>query len=575
MFKSVFFILIYALCSLQIHAQEDQFKTDSLAKFSFEILTEKYNFYKNTTPNTAKVYLNNMLLKATTLEQRVSSLLIACRHETFYGATEKALTHVDTAISLLQTQQNNSLLGKAYERKGFVFYYKEKNYEVALDFYLKALQLAKDADNKLLLITVEHKIAALYFMIDNKEVALQKYRALYHETYNKSNIPYEVKIPILKSLSNVYFKKYSVHPAEKKLLDSSLFFGEKGLKLALAEKNKKDITYLTTLLGIASYTDKSYDEALSYLAKAENTAIKIGLQGRLPSIYHYKGMVFLATQTSDSAIYYFQKNAEHLKDTTKLFAFPNTYALLSEGYEQQNDLENALHYAQLAIDYTTKTYTKRAALQYTLDTKYDIPKLKERSELLRKELQKASYTKGVWIVLTIFLAVILMCSFIFFRRRERLHQKKIDTITVATETENVINTATKQTVTTQVSEAQTNTILKALEHFENSTLFVNPDCTLSFLAQELATNTSYLSKTINTHKKQSYTEYLVNLRISYAIKRLKNEKRFRAYSVASIAHECGFKSAKSFSRAFKKHTGIYPSNYIKNIKSEFSHGRNP
>ncbi|WP_430411797.1 helix-turn-helix domain-containing protein [Kordia sp.] len=558
----------YLLFSLHLYAQENAMQPDSLATYSFEMLNHQYDFYKNENPTTAKLYLDQMLLKATSLEQRVTSRLLACRHETYFGTTKKAFLHVDTAISLLQTQQNSILLGKAYERKGFVFYYKEKAYDTALDFYLKALQLAKNTNDELLRITVEHKIAALYFTIDNKEVAIQKYRTLYTETYDKTAIPYAIKVSILKSLSNVYLKKYSLHPSEKKLLDSATFFSQKGLKLAFAEKNKKDIAYLRNLLGIASFTNEAYDEALAYLAKAETTAIEIGLTARLKSVYHYKGMVFLAQQQSDSAIFYFKKNVVHLADTTKLFVFPNTYALLSESYEQKNDLKKALQYAQLAIDYTTKTYSKRAALQHTLDTKYDVPKLREKSKQLQKELQQASHTKDIWIILALLLVVILICSFVFFRRKERLNRANFEkTLAKLSKPETSIDIP-KNTATTQVSEAQTETILKALAHFEQGTLFVNPDCTLSFLAQELATNTTYLSKVINTHKKQSYTEYLVNLRISYALKRLKNEKRFRAYSIVSIANDCGFKSAKSFSRAFKKSTGIYPSYYIKNLATE-------
>lgn len=570
MIKFVLLISTYLVFSFQLYAQENSIKTDSLAQYSFDELITQYNFHKNTKPTIATVYLDQMLLKATTSAQRISSLLLACRHETFYGTKKKAFSYADTAISLAKTQQNSSLLSEAYERKGFIFYYKEKNYDIALEFYLKALELAKSNDDTLLMLTIRHKIAALYFMIDNKDAALQRYRALYNETYDKKEIPYEVKIPILKSLSNVYFKKYSINPSSKVLLDSSSFFGQKGLKLALAEQNQKDITYLTNLLGIASFTNKQYNAALSYLAKAETTATQIGLKERLKSVYHYKGMVFLAQQQPDSAIYYFQKNAVHLKDTSKLFVFHNTYALLSESYELQNDFKKALEYAQLAIDYTNNTYSKRAAVQHTLDTKYDLPQLKEKSKQLQKELQQTSYTKDIWTVLALLLVIILICSFVFFKRKERLNKKNFEKTLAKLSKAEAINTAPKNSATTHVSEAQTETILNALERFEQSTLFVNPDCTLSFLAQELNTNTTYLSKIINTHKKQSYTEYLVNLRISYALKRLKNEKRFRAYSIASIADECGFKSAKSFSRAFKKNTGIYPSYYIKNIDTEMT-----
>jgi len=107
--------------------------------------------------------------------------------------------------------------------------------------------------------------------------------------------------------------------------------------------------------------------------------------------------------------------------------------------------------------------------------------------------------------------------------------------------------------------------LKDLEKFEQGDLFTKPNCTLSFLAKKLNTNTSYLSQIINHYKEKSYPDYLTDLRIKYVLKRLKDDSLFRAYSIKSIATEIGYKSAKSFSKAFKNATGIYPSYYIKNL----------
>jgi len=85
------------------------------------------------------------------------------------------------------------------------------------------------------------------------------------------------------------------------------------------------------------------------------------------------------------------------------------------------------------------------------------------------------------------------------------------------------------------------------------------------MAKKLKTNTSYLSKIINNHLDKSFSIYINELRINYAILELKNNKRLRQYSVKAIAEDMGYKNADAFSRYFRAATGISPSVYIKKI----------
>ena len=61
--------------------------------------------------------------------------------------------------------------------------------------------------------------------------------------------------------------------------------------------------------------------------------------------------------------------------------------------------------------------------------------------------------------------------------------------------------------------------------------------------------------------------YLKTLRINYAIERLKIDIVFRKYTIKAIATESGFKGAESFSKEFKKVSGMYPSYFIKKLNT--------
>ncbi|RNL88878.1 AraC family transcriptional regulator, partial [Sinomicrobium pectinilyticum] len=107
-----------------------------------------------------------------------------------------------------------------------------------------------------------------------------------------------------------------------------------------------------------------------------------------------------------------------------------------------------------------------------------------------------------------------------------------------------------------------------LEIFERKQRFTNPDISLKSLADELNTNSTYLSKVINTTKDMNFSQYLHHIRIKRIVERLKNEEKLRQYAVEAIAQEAGYKTAQSFTRAFYKETGIYPSYFLKRLKTK-------
>lgn len=117
-----------------------------------------------------------------------------------------------------------------------------------------------------------------------------------------------------------------------------------------------------------------------------------------------------------------------------------------------------------------------------------------------------------------------------------------------------------------IDDEKVNEILKKLKSLEDQHYFLRQDCTLHNMAKRLKTNTSYLSKVVNTHLNKTFSTYINELRINYAIIELKQNKQLRAYSTKAIAQELGYKKANSFSKYFKDATGITPAVYIKNIK---------
>lgn len=103
-----------------------------------------------------------------------------------------------------------------------------------------------------------------------------------------------------------------------------------------------------------------------------------------------------------------------------------------------------------------------------------------------------------------------------------------------------------------------------LTQFENLIInkkyFLNPELTLDKISDELNLSKSHLSRIINNELKASFPDYINQLRIKEAQYYLKHPD-FSNYTMVAIGLEAGFASKTTFNNAFKKVTGMTPSEY--------------
>ena len=111
-------------------------------------------------------------------------------------------------------------------------------------------------------------------------------------------------------------------------------------------------------------------------------------------------------------------------------------------------------------------------------------------------------------------------------------------------------------------------ILDRLEKFENDKGYLSSRISLNSVARSFGTNAKYLSSVVNLNKGKNFSQYLNALRTRYAFDRLREDRRFRRYTIRAIAGESGFNRAESFSKAFYRNFGIYPSYYIRKLEKE-------
>lgn len=85
------------------------------------------------------------------------------------------------------------------------------------------------------------------------------------------------------------------------------------------------------------------------------------------------------------------------------------------------------------------------------------------------------------------------------------------------------------------------------------------DITLPQVADIFGFTPTYLSRVFHKYAQVSYQTYLIDLRVSHAIREMMNTN----HSISEIAMAHGFPDSRSFSKAFRKRYGCVPSEYRK------------
>ena len=90
--------------------------------------------------------------------------------------------------------------------------------------------------------------------------------------------------------------------------------------------------------------------------------------------------------------------------------------------------------------------------------------------------------------------------------------------------------------------------------------FLENSFSLPFLAKRINTSSHYLSQVLNDCLKKNFFEYTAEYRIKEAQKILFNPQ-YNHIMMEEIAEEVGYNSKSAFNKAFKKQTGLTPSEF--------------
>ena len=475
---------------------------------------------------------------------------------------EKKLMYCDSIIALAERSPDVRYPGNAYLIKGN-FYYKKRFFKDALDNYIYANTYATQYDNKALIFKVRYAISLLKNRIGTSEEVLQLRREnLAYARQHPKDVRKNDYLNAVFALANTF--------NELKIIDSAAFYEDYGIRESLRLKNRRRYYQFVMNSGLTHYYRRHYERAVDSIEKAlsyfgekhDGTSMAFGL--------YYLGELYFEIHDNKKAVFQLQKADSLFRQNKNLLPkIRESYTLLINHYKRENNLKQQINYMEQRTMLDSIRYHHERDLGKNIITGYDIPRLnieKENIAFKLKASERREHRSAIIIWMVSVLLGLVFAMLMYQYRKRKLYKKQAGALISEQNVQlkyTEKNTLPKGSI--GISEEIVNAILSGLEKFERKCGYLDSGISVHSLAKKIKTNANYLSKVINYHKDLSFTHYINQLRVAYAVNELKTNAVYGKFTIEAIANEFGFNTRGAFSRAFYKYTGTKPSYFIKEL----------
>lgn len=324
---------------------------------------------------------------------------------------DRALAYMELAEKEASKAENRTkylatvytAMGRLYTSKGVL--------DVGVDYYLKGLDLFKEAKDEIEAAKAENNIAIIYAELNNQEKALEYFYKVY--AFQKKNKDTLRLAQILNNMGTFFLKRN---------LDSSTYYFKKSLVFSQAIQDSTLYIYNFTNLGRV-YALKNKDSlATVYFNRAKSVITQKTNQPAQNFINYSLADFFSKTKQPDSAIYYSKKNLESLNDNLYNFTGLNTLDIIYKNHIILENYKQAAQYFQLFNTVRDSLNIEEQAVNIERLKLQEEFKSKTQISQLKQEKQQSKYL----IVGLTLLACILALSLILIRFKTRIQKNRLE-----------------------------------------------------------------------------------------------------------------------------------------------------
>lgn len=505
--------------------------------------------------DSAFIYLNeslNLSKKVNDFANSAKSLQVIGRNIYSQGDYATALKYYFEALDIYEKNNYKDIqLGWTYRFTGSVFK-RQENPEEALNYYLKALDVFLEYDNKKGIASSYNNIGIAYGMLGDRDQELA-----------------------------YYIKALNIATEDNDLYSSSIYLSN---------------------LGHIYFTKQEHDTALMYYGQALTIMEELNEHSAMAEFLSHMGSLYMAKGNYNKSLAHFKRALENalLSEKKQALRLEIIYQGLSELYGVMGNVESSFKYYKLYIDTQTQLHSSETAREIVeLQNKHDkekreqlIAKLEVEQEL-KDERLKSEENLNRSLILGL-IGALLFSVVIYYQKykigivyknlvRKNIEITKSDmkldesreiekspepvAVPLPKIEEDPIEAEEKYN-TSGLSDEQKEELLRVIFHeMEVNKIFKQDDLTVTKFANTIGSNRAYISQVINEGTDKNFSTFINEYRIKEARKMIV-EGHHENITIEAIANSVGFKSKSAFNNSFKKFTGITPSYFMKNIEAE-------
>lgn len=433
-----------------------------------------------------------------------------------------AIEHYERAVALFEELGETQGIIVANNNIGLI-YKDRKEYDKALTYFYKDAELCKKINDP-----EDHVLALSYigqvFLLKQKNDSAKKYfdKGFQLSTAKK-----------LKEWIAYSYDNYASIDKARRHTEQAIANYQNALKLYEETDDKLNIATVLQKMSNVYAQDKNYSKAIEYSLQA----LEIAEQNKLLSS-SFEILPVLAN-------YY-----DEVKDHASAFSYLNRYHKLKDSDIVRNQ--------------------QQVQEEYEKDIRNKEKELFEKEQAL-KDAEISQQRFLIYFSLLGFLVFLCLFAVILLRNRQlkdsyqHLFDNSVELIKKDQELQEIKK---KEKYATSLLSDETNTVLynNLLKLVEEERVFLNNKLTIEDVARKLNTNRTYLSQIVNEKTGTNFNNFINKYRVQEAQICLLNDE-IKAYNIEGIAQTVGFSSKSTFNGAFKKFTGLTPSEFMQMKKN--------
>ena len=553
----VFYISLFFLFTSNLNSQTFVSPKDTALNRSYDYLKTKVLKLPKEEISSAIEYGKSYMLKAK-MAKSTNDITIAHHLLSIRTTGGESIAHMDSIIMNSSSNKNERYPAIGYILKGTHFY-NIRDFKASLENFIQATKELNDRPNPRMKLTVIQSVGLLKERIGEYDEALEAY----HEVlaYARKNGRQNSYAVLLFGLSSVYCSKATI--------DSATYYTRLGMQVT-RKNNDPFHNYFVLMSGIVEFQKGNFVQALDSINKAKTYFQDIDDKPNEAFAHYYLGLTKSKINRQPEAIDHFKKVDTIFMEIGDIHPhLRGAWESLIDHYNYENSPVEELIYVKKLLRIDSVLNDNYRYLDKNIYAKYDVPELLEKKNELNDTYRSG---REKFLCASVILAGILAVAglgMLLIRKKFRNKVKKYEEIITEMST-GVTISSNKPKISNSnlgLNAEVVDLIESGLLKLEESKFYLDNQASLVKTASKLNTNSKYLSAYINHFKNKNFKNYLNDLRIDYASKRMKEDRMFRKWTLEAIAIESGFNSREYFGKAFRKKHGLKPSFFLEQLNN--------